>query len=274
MARRSLLTALLAVLALLPATALAQSATTTLAVNFPAGYNMVSGPTGTDFSAAARLFGYAGGQYYTPSSRLAVPCVGYWAYFAAATTVTIAPNAGEASHLCAVAAGWSMLGNPFSSTASLPAGVTGWYWNAATASYQQVTSIPAGGAVWVYSSAPRTLTLTNPAAVAAPPTVVINQFTTGPVSVRVGNTIKVLMPVNEPGTVTVDPEFIRPDTAGTTYELTCVGDPACQIMATQLFWQGHAIAAGTTFLTVSPACLQSIPACGAPSRSIEIDIRP
>ena len=62
---------------------------------------------------------------------------------------------------CNLAAGWNLIGNPFSTPAQLPSGTTAYYWNATTQSYTVQGFIPVGGAVWIFNSgAATTITLT------------------------------------------------------------------------------------------------------------------
>jgi hypothetical protein len=130
----------------------------TVTVPFAPGWNMVGGPAGSSFAVAEAMFAYnaSSGQYTNASSSAgnissgAPGCTGYWAYFAAPMVVSLpATTTSGATASCTLAAGWNLVGNPFSTPARLPAGTTAYHWNGT--SYDVVGTIPVGGSVWIYN---------------------------------------------------------------------------------------------------------------------------
>ncbi len=140
---------------------------TTTTQIYPPGYNMVGGPAGTNFGAAEALFTYdaTSGTYATASSTnissAAPSCVGYWAYFASATSVniTVTSKPGDTA-TCQLSQGWNLVGDPFGSAAQLPSGVVAYHYNPTSQAYDQVSQIPVGGAVFIYEAGPNTVLLT------------------------------------------------------------------------------------------------------------------
>jgi hypothetical protein len=235
---------------------------------------MVGGPTGTDFSFAAAFYSYGSGQYLTPPNKMASACTGYWAYFVDPADVGLPVSVGP-SQDCAVPAGWSMVGNPFSGAAALPAGVVGWYWNHDRRAYDQVAVVPPGASVFIDSDTARTITLTYvPASSHVAVEVTITPDVLGPVTIHVGDSIKVVMLAASPAFVGYDPAYMHADNGGSTYDLTCIGEPVCEINASSTFWIGHAIAPGATYLSINPTCQNLTPPCAAPSRIIQVNILP
>jgi hypothetical protein len=140
----------------------------TVQVIYTPGYNMVGGPSNSNFSSAEAVFSYdnASNSYTNVTasaanlSSAAPACTGYFAYFAAATAVNLPATSkpGDTAS-CTLPAGWSLIGNPFASPATLPSGTTAYHFNGST--YDTVGSIPVGGAVYIYNSgAASTITLT------------------------------------------------------------------------------------------------------------------
>lgn len=257
----------------------AHAAGTTTTGVYPAGWSMVGGPPGTDFSSAAVLYAYdpASGTYVTPGSRQATLCQGYWAYFNASATVPLAAPISASTQSCALQAGWNLVGNPFTAPALLPAGTTAYTWNPARGAYDLVSAIQPGASAWVYTPAPSSIVLVNSAAppTTVPPNLLINsQNGIGPYTVHVGNTIRLIIPSTSPSDVTINPAFLRLDSAGYTTDMSCIGDPACQINPLSQYYDFTAIAAGTTYIAISPRCLRSVPPCAAPTQAIQINILP
>jgi hypothetical protein len=245
-----------------------------LVTSYPSAYSIVGGPAGTDFSSAAAFYTYANGQYTAPSSKSATGCTGYWAYFVDPVNVALPLSLGPTQD-CALQAGWNMVGDPFSGAAALPPGVTGWYWNHDRRAYDQVSVIPPGGSVFVNSATGGTITLTYvPAAGHVATEIAITPDTPGPVTLHVGDSVMVVMLASNPAFVGYDPAYIHADNAGSTYDLTCIGDPACELNPTSTFWLGHATAPGITFLSITPTCRNLSPPCSAPSRIIQLNILP
>jgi hypothetical protein len=258
-------------------TAHAQSTLGTQQVSYFSGYSMVSGPAGTNFSAAAAFYTYGSAGYVSPATKTSATCVGYWAYFVDPATVTLpvtaASNAGSTQN-CSLTAGWDLVGNPFAGAATLPPGVIGWYWNHDRKAYDQVTTIPAGGAVWIDAPVALTLVLTaQPVTTTTHTEVAITDSTPGPITIRVGDSIRVVMLAALPETVSFDSRYIQADTAGTTYEMTCIGG-SCELNPASSFWIGHAVSAGSTTLVLDPQCRQAPTPCGAPSHAIQVTIVP
>ena len=241
---------------------------------YPSGYSMVGGPGGADFSFSAAFYSYSNGQYVTPPNKTASACTGYWAYFVDPANVGLPISLGP-SQDCPLAAGWNMVGNPFSGAAALPAGVVGWYWNHDRKAYDQVSVIPPGASVFIESSTARTITLTYvPATTRVPVEFAITPDTPGPITIHVGDSIKVVMLEANPAFVGFDPAYMHADNSGSTYDLTCIGEPACEINPSSTFWIGHAIAPGITDLSINPTCRNLTPPCAAPSRIIQVNILP
>jgi hypothetical protein len=130
----------------------------TVNVPYPPGWNQIGGPPNSNFGVAEAVFSYdpVAGTYTNATasagnlSSAAPSCTGYWAYFAAAMVVSLpASNQTGQSVTCNLQAGWNLVGNPFSTPATLPSGVTAYHWNGT--SYDTVGTVPVGGSVWVYN---------------------------------------------------------------------------------------------------------------------------
>jgi hypothetical protein len=238
----------------------ARAQTATVSASYAAGWNMVGGPVGTDFSGATALFIYTPNGYDTAPSRQADLCMGYWAYFNTGVTLSLAtPGANLGSSLpCDLQPGWNMIGNPFAGVALLPSGTIAFRWDPAIAAYRQVGSIPPGGAVWIYADSATSITLQQ-----GPPngSVVINgTMPGGPYPARVGDTVTVVLNGSFFVASSSSP-LLRPVASGRT-------------SGGSYFWSWKALAPGRALIDVSPRCLQATPPCAvaAPSRLIEVDI--
>ncbi|HZU14065.1 MAG TPA: hypothetical protein VFB58_14590 [Chloroflexota bacterium] len=139
----------------------------TVTVNYNSGYQMIGGPSNSNFGVAEAVFSYSpttnaySNVTASDAALSSAPpaCTGYWAYFAAPASVSLpATSKPGDTATCTLAAGWNLVGNPFASPATLPAGTVAYHWNGT--SYDTVGSIPVGGAVWVYMTAAGSLTLT------------------------------------------------------------------------------------------------------------------
>lgn len=140
---------------------------TTTTVLYTPGYNMVGGPSGSNFGQAEAVFSYsaATGQYTNSTasdaslSSAAPACQGYYAYFASAAAVnlTVSSKPGDTAQ-CTLAPGFNLIGNPFGSAAQLPSGTTAYHFNGTT--YDVVSLIPVGGAAFVYNSSATSTTIT------------------------------------------------------------------------------------------------------------------
>jgi hypothetical protein len=128
---------------------------------YGAGYNQIGGPPNSNFSSAEAVYLWNpanGGSFSAVTSSdqnlssAAPACLGYFAYFAAITAVTLpaTSHSGDTAS-CTLPAGWNLVGNPFATPAKLPANVTAYHYDPATGLYSVVGAIPAGGAVWIYN---------------------------------------------------------------------------------------------------------------------------
>jgi hypothetical protein len=138
----------------------------TVQVIYTPGYNMVGGPPNSNFSSAEAVFSYSpttnSYSNVTASaanlSSAAPACTGYFAYFAAATSVNIpATSKPGDTAACTLAPGWNLVGNPFASPASIPTGTTAYHFNGS--GYDVVGQIPVGGAVYIFNSGTTSSTL-------------------------------------------------------------------------------------------------------------------
>jgi hypothetical protein len=244
-------------------------------VTFSPGYNMVGGPTGTDLSQAAVAYSFANGQY-SSGSKSVTACQGYFAYFTTSTVIGLPGTSTGPTQTCHLAAGWNLLGNPFSGTATLPAGTIGYYWSPSTGSYSQVSVIPQGGAVFVYSDTVRDVTLTYGAVAGHSTSVVtITDSTIGPVTVHVGDQIQVIFTHPNAEVVSFDSLYFKGIAGGTTYPSTCYNPNFCVVSVSSLSWTGQAQVAGTTSLTFSPVCYSNSPSgCLFNPHAVQVNIQP
>nr|MDQ2737680.1 hypothetical protein [Actinomycetota bacterium] len=140
----------------------------TTTVVYPPGWQQVGGPSGSNFSVAEALFSWdPTASAYTNASAAAgnissapPACTGYWAYFAAAMSIsfTVTSHPGDVA-TCTLKSGWNLVGNPFGSAATIQSGVTAFHWNGT--SYDTVGVIGVGQSVWIFNSGTlNTVTLT------------------------------------------------------------------------------------------------------------------
>lgn len=256
--RRVALSALLALGVVgLPAAGLAKSGGAT--ASYSTGWNMVGGPSGSDFSAARALYIYGPSGYQTASSMQTVLCQGYWADFAEPTSVALPASTAGSIVSCSLQPGWNLVGNPFTSPAQLPVGTTAYYWDPAGAAYNAVTEIPPGGSVWIYAGSATSVELQP-----APPggSLVITTLNRGPYQVHVGETV----------TLVLAGDFYIATTTSSLLQLVASG----QDNQGQSYWTWLATAPGAAFITLAPKCLQSHPPCAiaVPDLEIEVDILP
>jgi len=236
---------------------------------------MVGGPPGTNFGAASRLLAYTSQTGYSaPSSSVSNGCRGLWAYFDKPTSVSLPMDSSVQTAICALPAGWGLLGDPFSQVAELLAGEAGFFWDSATQRYDLLRNIGVGQSIWVYSSTARAITLTTQSAtISATPTISINALApNGVYQVHISDTIEVFVPLDTPYQVSVssgNAGTLQYITSGVRGDLSCIGDPSCALSFTTRFWIYKAIAPGTATIVLSAACR---PACGLPSRAISIEI--
>jgi hypothetical protein len=243
-------------------------------VSYQAGYNMAGGPAGANFSGAEALYAYTNGQYVA-SNGSATPCQGYWAYFGAATTVSIPSTATGPTQSCQLAQGWNLLGNPFSGNAVLPAGLVGFHWNPTTKAYDQVTVIPQGGAVFVYEASATSITLTNQAVPGHMSSVVtITDATQGPVTLHVGDTLQIFMQYSTREVVSYDSQFFTQTNGPSSAPSDCPNQYYCVQVVPTVIWTGTATKAGTTSITFSPLCVaNTAQGCAYPQHVVQVTIQ-
>lgn len=136
-----------------------------MSVPVQASWNLVGGPTGTVLGASGPLYSLGAGDSAYVSSPADAPITGgrgYWAYFAAATSVRL-NGAGESSTTVQAPAGqWLMVGNPSGSQAvSIRGADEALAWDAAAGSYRSVTQLAIGQGAWVLSLSGGPITLTG-----------------------------------------------------------------------------------------------------------------
>ena len=127
------------------------------------GWNLIAGPTGTTASgAASSLYTFQAGDTAYEPSPAASPLdagVGYWAFFSAPATLTLASGSTQPVTRPLPAGQYVMVGNPFTTNASV-AGADAVYTYSASGGYQAATVLSPGQGAWAFSSAGGTLTLT------------------------------------------------------------------------------------------------------------------
>lgn len=152
----------------------AQTLTSGIEVTFPAGWNLVSLPAGTSLSGiAGPLYTFQPGDtsYETVQPAQGTRSgVGYWAYFPADTTVTLATGNNAPMQMPLPAGQWVMIGDPSGAQWATVSGTDAAYYYDTRSGYtsgvnciSQCTNIAPSEGVWVYSAAGATLTITlNP----------------------------------------------------------------------------------------------------------------
>lgn len=261
------------------------SAQSTVTVSYAPGWNMVGAPAGTVLPGASSVDAYTANGYVSLPGATTSGCQGYWAYFATSTSIAL-PIATGSTQTCSLQSGWNLLGDPFSDAVALPAGLSGFHWNPATGAYDVVTSISPGMAIWLYSATASSVVVTDvnaPAptanatatSAATPPTVEIDGLPNGgSYTLHVGDTIKLVLPLNIMYQATADPAFLHLDSAGESGDLSCLGTASCAINIANQFWTWSALKAGTTYIVVTPACRFAKPACELASTAIDVTIQP
>ena len=142
--------------------------TSTTAVSYPAGWNLVAFPPGTDLSSVPgpRYTLQPGDSNYETvnPSQGSVSGFGYWAYFTNPTTVRLATSNTSTYQVSVPAGQWVMVGDP-SDTASVlvsrPSSVYVYLYNADGGAYVEDAMLEPGEGAWVYSTAGDTLQLTS-----------------------------------------------------------------------------------------------------------------
>lgn len=127
-----------------------------------AGWNLVGAPDGTTLPVDANAWDPQAGSYTSvPAGTALQGGRGYWAFFGAPSSVSLAPTARTTARIVAPAGAWVLVGNP---SGRAPAQVSGadtvYTWNAATGSYVQGTTLAPGAGAWAISGAGGTITVT------------------------------------------------------------------------------------------------------------------
>jgi|SRR5579875_225032 len=166
-----------------------------LAVSYPAGWNLVAGPTGSTLSGASgMLYTFQPGDTdyeAIPASTPLKSCYGYWAYFPNGGSITFGP--GLPSCQIAIAPGqWALIGNPSVVNNATIAGATAVYAYTPGVGYQSATSLAPGQAAWVQGAGTVTVSAGAPTA-NQPPTpppspATSAPATNNPVSTLIGKT--------------------------------------------------------------------------------------
>lgn len=273
MFRTALVTCALVLATAVIGPAAAHAQTVPIQVTYFTGWNMVGGPQGTDFSAAAAVYAYGPDGYYTPAGRIAAGCVGLWAQFSAPAVVNIPSGSVGPTQTCVLLPGWNVVGNPFSGIAQLPTGTVAYRFNPDTFAYDQLSSIPPGGAVWIYSPDASSIVLTYAPYTPRPPAQIVvgDVYSPGPYTIRVGDTIELILAADSAYTATADTQYLHLEGAGLTGPLDCVG-ASCSLTLSNRFWIWRAEAVGTTSISVAPRCADATPPCEAPSVEIAVNI--
>lgn len=122
-------------------------------VKLSPGWNLIAAGSGTTFPTT--LFGWNGSSYESTTSPVAWQ--GYWCRVGEEQTVQISTVAGP--HTTGLTAGWNLIGNPMSSTASLtlPAGRVAFAYDATARTYVSTTTLAPGQGAWVRGSAGETV---------------------------------------------------------------------------------------------------------------------
>lgn len=121
-----------------------------LAVRYPAGWNLVSGPEGSHLNGAVgplyTLQAPASDYMQLPAGSTLHACSGYWAYFPDGGYLVAASDAGNCSARLS-SSGWSMVGNP-STTGGATVGGASVLLTYVNGSYQATDSLPPGQGAW------------------------------------------------------------------------------------------------------------------------------
>ena len=133
---------------------------TVATVSYPAGANLIGVPTGTVLQTTVYSLDANGNQIPVPAGTPLTGGVGYWAYFAAPTTVNL-PAGSTSATVQAPAGGYALVGNP---SATANATIQGadllQQFNAALQVFLPLYSLPPGSAALAYSANGGTLTVT------------------------------------------------------------------------------------------------------------------
>ena len=159
-------------------------------VTFQAGWNLVGCPTGTVLTGATgNIFTFQAGntayQSFPVTTALTAP-QGYWAFFTAPTTVTLAtPPTATSQTVTLPVNQFIMAGNPFGVPVSLTGASQVFVYNTTTGQYQTATTLQPCQGAWVISPSGGTLTITNMLVPPSPPVSTVTP-TTNPVVLPIG----------------------------------------------------------------------------------------
>lgn len=208
-----------------------------LAPTYAAGWNMVSAWDQADLAGADAVYFWDGSSYQSSVPQGLSPCAGAWAYFSQPVSVDGTTMPPPTARDCQLASGWTMVGNPTSAPAALPAGMNGYWWDPATSQYQVVTSIPAGGSAWLYSDTARDISVSpDPHFLVITPKMGANSYT-----VHVGDTLEVQVLLFGPG------EYVASTSGG---HLALTGQSARSAEPVYYTWDWLATGPGTDMISI------------------------
>jgi len=124
-------------------------------INYPAGWNLVAGPTGTVFPVGLYDWNATqGGYQQLPPNTPVQAGQGYWALFAQPTTVALRSAGQDAVSIPLAAGRWAQVGNPSATAGARVSGADAVYtYDAARESYEPSSLLAPGQGAWVYSAA-------------------------------------------------------------------------------------------------------------------------
>lgn len=133
--------------------------------SYAAGWNLIAAPPGTNLSAASALYAWQpdAGSYVSVQPGATSAGAGYWAYFPAATTVTLAGGQNAAISVAAPAGAYVLLGNPSGQTPATVSGADLVYTYDPVGGYIAAGAgavLPPGSGAWALSFAGGAITLT------------------------------------------------------------------------------------------------------------------
>lgn len=148
-------------------------------VTYAAGWNLVSGPLGTDFSSvdgSLSTLQPADSDYETiPPTQGTLPGYGYWAYFDNDTTVTLGSGTVDEYDVTLSAGQWVMVGDPSGTQAATISGADQVYTYDPVNGFASNSTLQPGQGAWVFSANGGTVAVTPnsggvaPASGAVPP---------------------------------------------------------------------------------------------------------
>lgn len=161
-------------------------------VTFQGSWNLVGCPTGTVLTGATgNIFTFQAGntayQSFPVTTALTAP-QGYWAFFTAPTTVTLATPPTATSQTVALPVNqFIMVGNPFGVPVSLSGASQVFVYNTTTGQYQTATTLQPCQGAWVISPSGGTLTISTTLTPPTPPSATATPTpTTNPVVLPIG----------------------------------------------------------------------------------------